>query len=148
MSIALLTLFLVSAFFLGISLKNLRTTFTKIESVKAKLVVENGYKKGISLVFTGRLDIETNDIRYDVEIVQLRVYDSNGRYLGSWTKDGAVPETFVFAISNVHLFDGKDKMKGEKINIDGFVKVKLNIGRYGMRLNLPVNAEVSISEEK
>jgi len=148
LSIALLIIFVLSVLFLGISLKTLHGAFKRVESVKANFVVDNCYKKGITLVFRANLNILANDIEHNVEIIQLRIYNSNGRYLGSWTKDGAVPEDFVFTISNVHLFDGKDKMKGERITIDGFVKVKLNIGRYGMRLNLPVNAEVSISEEK
>ncbi|WP_448378950.1 hypothetical protein [Fervidobacterium sp.] len=127
------------------SVKNLKDAFKKLESTKVFFKILSCEQKGISLVCDASLIVETPGVKNEIEIVQLRVFTQDGKYIGSWNSDKIRNQNFSFLISNAELFG---KIQGGSIKVSGFAKVRIDIGRYGLKMNLPIEEEVEVGERR
>ncbi len=125
------------------SVKNLKDAFKELESTKVLFKILSCEQKGISLVCDASLIVETPGVKNEIEIVQLRVFTQDGKYIGSWNSDKIRNQNFSFLISSAELFGN---IQSESIRVSGFAKVRIDIGKYGLKMNLPIEEEVKISE--
>jgi hypothetical protein len=123
--------------------KNLKDAFKELESTKVLFKILSCEQKGISLVCDASLIVETPGVKNEIEIVQLRVFTQDGKYIGSWNSDKIRNQNFSFLISSAELFGN---IQSESIRVSGFAKVRIDIGKYGLKMNLPIEEEVKISE--
>ncbi|AMW32238.1 hypothetical protein NA23_02250 [Fervidobacterium islandicum] len=144
-NLLLIVLSVVAFVFLVLSVNNLKGAFKKLESANVVFDVEFCEQRGISLVCDGNLRVVTPGVEHEIEMVQLRVFTEDGKYIGSWTNDNIDDERFTFSVTNAGLFG---KAENRIIMINGFVKIKLDIGRYGFKMNLPIEEEVKVSERR
>ncbi|QIV77864.1 hypothetical protein [Fervidobacterium pennivorans] len=124
-------------------MKNLKDAFKELESTKVLFKILSCEQKGISLVCDASLIVETPGVKNEIEIVQLRVFTQDGKYIGSWNSDKIRNQNFSFLISTAELFGN---IQSESIRVSGFAKVRIDIGKYGLKMNLPIEEEVKISE--
>ncbi|WP_372590241.1 hypothetical protein QO062_08195 [Fervidobacterium pennivorans subsp. carthaginiensis] len=124
-------------------MKNLKDAFKELESTKVLFKILSCEQKGISLVCDASLIVETPGVKNEIEIVQLRVFTQDGKYIGSWNSDKIRNQNFSFLISSAELFGN---IQSESIRVSGFAKVRIDIGKYGLKMNLPIEEEVKISE--
>lgn len=128
---------------LDMSVRSLKVAFKKLESTKVLFKILSCEQKGISLLCDASLIVETPGVKNEIEIVQLRVFTEDGKYIGSWNSDKIRNQNFSFLISNAELFG---KIQSGSIKVSGFTKVRIDIGKYGLKMNLPIEEEVKISE--
>jgi len=134
---------LVTLVLFDTSVKNLKDAFKELESTKVLFKILSCEQKGISLVCDASLIVETPGVKNEIEIVQLRVFTQDGKYIGSWNSDKIRNQNFSFLISSAELFGN---IQSESIRVSGFAKVRIDIGKYGLKMNLPIEEEVKISE--
>lgn len=125
-------------FLLIFSLLNLRNLFEQVNSTTVSLVIDSCKINGITMLCQARLVVRSS-LMYDVELAQLRLTDLSGKYIDSWSGEVRDRNNFTISFSKNELF----RNKSEKFLIDGFVKVNFLIGKNGLKINLPVKAEVS-----
>ncbi len=130
---------------LDMSVRSLKVAFKKLESTKVLFKILSCEQKGISLLCDASLIVETPGVKNEIEIVQLRVFTQDGKYIGSWNSDKIRNQNFSFLISNAELFG---KIQSGSIKVSGFTKVRIDIGRYGLKLNLPIEEEVKVGERR
>ena len=130
---------------LDMSVRSLKVAFKKLESTKVLFKILSCEQKGISLLCDASLIVETPGVKNEIEIVQLRVFTQDGKYIGSWNSDKIRNQNFSFLISNAELFG---KIQSGAIKVSGFAKVRIDIGRYGLKLNLPIEEEVKVGERR
>lgn len=128
---------------LDMSVRSLKVAFKKLESTKVLFKILSCEQKGISLLCDASLIVETPGVKNEIEIVQLRVFTQDGKYIGSWNSDKIRNQNFSFLISSAELFGN---IQSESIRVSGFAKVRIDIGKYGLKMNLPIEEEVKISE--
>lgn len=121
----------------------LKNVFELVNNTTAYLTIKDYTMKGIKLLFRASINVQS-DLDYAIELLQVKITDASGKYLDSWSGEVKNKEDFLISFSNTDLFGGKFK----KIIIDGFVKVKFNVGPGGFKVNLPVKAEVSFVGRK
>ncbi|AFG34532.1 hypothetical protein Ferpe_0392 [Fervidobacterium pennivorans DSM 9078] len=137
------SLTLLALVLLDMSVRSLKVAFKKLESTKVLFKILSCEQKGISLLCDASLIVETPGVKNEIEIVQLRVFTEDGKYIGSWNSDKIRNQNFSFLISNAELFG---KIQSGSIKVSGFTKVRIDIGKYGLKMNLPIEEEVKISE--
>lgn len=130
---------------LDMSVRSLKVAFKKLESTKVLFKILSCEQKGISLLCDASLIVETPGVKNEIEIVQLRVFTEDGKYIGSWNSDKIRNQNFSFLISNAELFG---KIQSGSIKVSGFTKVRIDIGRYGLKMNLPIEEEVKVGERR
>ncbi|ANE41343.1 hypothetical protein JM64_04625 [Fervidobacterium ngatamarikiense] len=130
---------------LDMSVRSLKVAFKKLESTKVLFKILSCEQKGISLLCDASLIVETPGVKNEIEIVQLRVFTQDGKYIGSWNSDKIRNQNFSFLISNAELFG---KIQSGSIKVSGFTKVRIDIGRYGLKMNLPIEEEVKVGERR
>ncbi len=130
---------------LDMSVRSLKVAFKKLESTKVLFKILSCEQKGISLLCDASLIVETPGVKNEIEIVQLRVFTQDGKYIGSWNSDKVRNQNFSFLISNAELFG---KIQSGSIKVSGFTKVRIDIGRYGLKMNLPIEEEVKVGERR
>jgi len=135
---AIIFISIVGLVLLLLSLFNLRNTFELINSTTANLIIRSCTIHGITFLCKAKVNIESA-LGYNIELAQLKITDASGKHIDSWTGEIKNKENFLISFSNVEFFS----KKFEKVFIDGFVRVKLNVGQSGIKINLPVKAEVS-----
>uniref|UniRef100_A0A7C5VKQ0 Uncharacterized protein n=1 Tax=Fervidobacterium thailandense TaxID=1008305 RepID=A0A7C5VKQ0_9BACT len=140
------TLFVVGAFLVVLvlllrTLGNIDRILTKLSQSRAILTVEHVSVEGIRLRCRGKLEI-VSDVPHRVEFVQLYLTDAEGNHLASWNTSALNGDDFEITIENPKLFG----TKASKVKVHGFVKLDFNVGRYGLKLNLPVSSEAVISK--
>lgn len=141
--VIMVIIFSVSLFFLIASFDNLKQSFSSLKAVDAKLLLKDCSIKGMTFECYGNITIDSS-IPYEIELIQLKMSSADGKNMGSWATD-YVKDTnkdFLIKISNVQIFEGL-KNSDSKIYVEGFVKVRFDVGRYGMKLDIPLKAEVS-----
>jgi hypothetical protein len=136
---------LLALVLLDMSVRSLKVAFKKLESTKVLFKILSCEQKGISLLCDASLIVETPGVKNEIEIVQLRVFTQDGKYIGSWNSDKIRNQNFSFLISNAELFG---KIQSGSIKVSGFAKVRIDIGRYGLKMNLPIEEEVKVSERR
>jgi hypothetical protein len=136
---------LLALVLLDMSVRSLKVAFKKLESTKVLFKILSCEQKGISLLCDASLIVETPGVKNEIEIVQLRVFTQDGKYIGSWNSDKIRNQNFSFLISNAELFG---KIQSGSIKVSGFAKVRIDIGRYGLKLNLPIEEEVKVGERR
>jgi len=136
---------LLALVLLDMSVRSLKVAFKKLESTKVLFKILSCEQKGISLLCDASLIVETPGVKNEIEIVQLRVFTQDGKYIGSWNSDKIRNQNFSFLISNAELFG---KIQSGAIKVSGFAKVRIDIGRYGLKLNLPIEEEVKVGERR
>jgi len=136
---------LLALVLLDMSVRSLKVAFKKLESTKVLFKILNCEQKGISLLCDASLIVETPGVKNEIEIVQLRVFTQDGKYIGSWNSDKIRNQNFSFLISNAELFG---KIRSGSIKVSGFTKVRIDIGRYGLKMNLPIEEEVKVGERR
>jgi len=96
----------------------------------------------------GNITVDST-IPYEIELIQLSMSNEEGKDMGSWTADYVrdAGKSFLIKISDVQIFE-EFRDGDSKVYLEGFVKVKFDIGRYGMKLDIPLKAEVSTLERK
>lgn len=137
----LFVIFVTSTVLLIYSITYLRDAFERLESARVLLSVKSCTQKGITLVFESSIEVITPGVKSEIEFLQLRVFSESGNYIGTWIKDRTITKDFKFSVSNVDI---DKELRNRKVIVDGFAKVKLNIGRYGLRMNLPIQTEVIV----
>lgn len=140
------TLFVVGAFVVVLvlllrTISNIDRMITKLSQSHAILTVEHVSIEGIRLTCQGKL-VVVSDVPHQVEFVQLYITDAEGNYLASWNTSALNTNDFEITIENPKFFGTKTS----KVKIHGFVKLDFKVGRYGMKLNLPVSFEAAISK--
>ena len=130
---------------LDMSVRSLKVAFKKLESTKVLFKILSCEQKGISLLCDASLIVETPGVKNEIEIVQLRVFTQDGKYIGSWNSDKIRNQNFSFLISNSELFG---KIQSGSVKVSGFTKVRIDIGRYGLKMNLPIEEEVKVGERR
>jgi len=141
----LLIIFAISTILLIYSINSLKDAFEKLESASVLLNIKSCTQKGIKLVFESTIELITPGVDSEIELIQLRVFSESGDYIGTWTMDSSISKNFTFSISSVSI---NDKLRNQKVTVNGFAKVKLDIGKYGLRINLPIQTEVIVSGER
>ncbi len=141
----LLIIFAISTILLIYSINGLKDAFEKLESARVSLNIKSCIQKGIKLVFESSIESITPNVNSEIELIQLRVFSESGDYIGTWTMDSSIAKNFTFSISSVNI---NDKLRNRKVSVNGFAKVKLDIGKYGLRINLPIQTEVIVSGER
>jgi hypothetical protein len=136
---------LLALVLLDMSVRSLKVAFKKLESTKVLFKILSCEQKGISLLCDASLIVETPGVKNEIEIVQLRVFTQDGKYIGSWNSDKIRNQNFSFLISNAELFG---KIQSGSIKVSGFTKVRIDIGRYGLKMNLPIEEEVKVGERR
>jgi len=136
---------LLALVLLDMSVRSLKVAFKKLESTKVLFKILSCEQKGISLLCDASLIVETPGVKNEIEIVQLRVFTQDGKYIGSWNSDKIRNQNFRFLISNAELFG---KIQSGSIKVSGFTKVRIDIGRYGIKMNLPIEEEVKVGERR
>jgi len=136
---------LLALVLLDMSVRSLKVAFKKLESTKVLFKILSCEQKGISLLCDASLIVETPGVKNEIEIVQLRVFTEDGKYIGSWNSDKIRNQNFSFLISNAELFG---KIQSGSIKVSGFTKVRIDIGRYGLKMNLPIEEEVKVGERR
>jgi hypothetical protein len=136
---------LLALVLLDMSVRSLKVAFKKLESTKVLFKILSCEQKGISLLCDASLIVETPGVKNEIEIVQLRVFTQDGKYIGSWNSDKIRNQNFSFLISNAELFG---KIQSGSIKVSGFTKVRIDIGRYGLKINLPIEEEVKVGERR
>jgi hypothetical protein len=136
---------LLALVLLDMSVRSLKVAFKKLESTKVLFKILSCEQKGISLLCDASLIVETPGVKNEIEIVQLRVFTQDGKYIGSWNSDKVRNQNFSFLISNAELFG---KIQSGSIKVSGFTKVRIDIGRYGLKMNLPIEEEVKVGERR
>jgi len=136
---------LLALVLLDMSVRSLKVAFKKLESTKVLFKILSCEQKGISLLCDASLIVETPGVKNEIEIVQLRVFTQDGKYIGSWNNDKIRNQNFSFLISNAELFG---KIQSGSIKVSGFAKVRIDIGRYGLKMNLPIEEEVKVGERR
>ncbi|MFN3328141.1 MAG: hypothetical protein ACK40U_04680, partial [Fervidobacterium pennivorans] len=139
------SLTLLALVLLDMSVRSLKVAFKKLESTKVLFKILSCEQKGISLLCDASLIVETPGVKNEIEIVQLRVFTEDGKYIGSWNSDKIRNQNFSFLISNAELFG---KIQSGSIKVSGFTKVRIDIGRYGLKMNLPIEEEVKVGERR
>ena len=129
---------ILASVLLMLSLFNLKNVFELVNNTTAHFLIKSCKMHGITILFKARINIHSA-LDCAIELAQMKIIDVSGKYLDSWTGEVKNKEDFLLSFSNVELFSGELK----KVIIDGFVRVKLNVGRSGIKINLPVKAEVS-----
>ncbi|MEN3041798.1 MAG: hypothetical protein ABDH59_00590 [Fervidobacterium sp.] len=130
-------------FLLIFSLVNLRDLFEQVNSTTASLVIDSCKISGITMLCKARLVVRSSLV-YDVELAQLKLTNLSGKYIDSWSGEIKDRNNFTISFSKNELFSDKSR----RFLIDGFVKVNFLIGRNGLKINLPVKAEVSVVGRK
>jgi hypothetical protein len=136
---------LLALVLLDMSVRSLKVAFKKLESTKVLFKILSCEQKGISLLCDASLIVETPGVKNEIEIVQLRVFTQDGKYIGSWNSDKIRNQNFSFLISNSELFG---KIQSGSVKVSGFTKVRIDIGRYGLKMNLPIEEEVKVGERR
>ncbi|MGC8955434.1 MAG: hypothetical protein ACP5JS_04960 [Fervidobacterium sp.] len=142
---------LIALTFLILSLSGLKRVFFIVRDIRLNFDVTEVKVNGINLEIKSKLSLSfpKNDEglaqNTDIEIVQIKVFDDGGNYLGSWNgnvqREGNGKYVLNFSFSDVKIFEENKEL--DKFNIEGFAKVKMNVGRYGLKINVPLKAEVS-----
>ena len=147
--LCLIIILSVSVTLLVASFNNLKHSFLHLTNIDAKLILDGCSIKGITLECNANLDIDSSGVPYEIELIQLKMYNEKGEHMGSWATDSVttVDSEFIISISDVQIFKYFED-DNFKIYLDGFVKVKFDIGKYGMKLNLPLETEVLDFERK
>lgn len=142
-TLILVVIFAISLFLLIASLDNLKHSFLSLKEVNARLVLSDCSIKGMTVECHGNIAIDSS-IPYEIELIQLRMSNEEGKDMGSWTADYVrdAGKDFLIKISDVQIFE-EFRDGDSKVYLEGFVKVKFDIGRYGMKLDIPLKAEVS-----
>lgn len=123
---------------LVLSFFTLKNVFELVNNSTAYLRIKDCTIKGIKLLFKARINVRSA-LDYTIELAQLKITDTSGDYIDSWSGEVKNKEDFLISFSNAELFNGRF----DKVIIDGFVKVKFDIGKSGFKVNLPVKVEVS-----
>lgn len=121
------------------TLSNVERMFRELSNAHAVLEVDHVSIEGIKLTCRGRLEV-TSNVPYQVEFVQFYITDVDGNYLASWNAASLNGESFEISIENPKFFG----TVVSKVKVHGFVKVNFLVGRYGLKLNLPVFSEASV----
>lgn len=125
------------------TISNVDRMLTKLSQSHAVLTVEHVSVEGIRLTCRGKLVI-VSDVPHQVEFVQLYITDAEGNYLASWNTSALNGNGFEVNIENPKLFGTTTP----KVKIHGFAKLDFKVGRYGLKLNLPVFSEVVVSKRR
>ena len=142
-TLILVVIFATSLFLLIASLDNLKHSFLSLKEVNARLVLSDCSINGMTVECYGNITIDST-IPYEIELIQLSMSNEEGKDMGSWTADYVrnAGKDFLIKISDVQIFE-EFRDGDSKVYLEGFVKVKFDIGRYGMKLDIPLKAEVS-----
>ncbi|ABS60018.1 MULTISPECIES: hypothetical protein [Fervidobacterium] len=149
----LIVVSLIAMFLLSISLFNLKRAFFVVSDLKINFEITETQIKGINLIINANLKINAPSqnkkiaIEKEIELVQLKVYDSAWNIIGLWNGEPAKIDEDLYSLSivfsSVEIFNKNLKnMNTESFKIQGFAKVRINLGREGLRINVPLEAEV------
>ncbi len=144
---------LIAMFLLSISLFNLKRAFFVVSDLKVNFEITEVQIKGINLIINANLKInapsqnEKMAVKKEIELVQLKVYDSAWNIIGLWNGEPTKINENLYSLnivfSSVDIFNKNLKnVNTESFKIQGFAKVKINLGREGLRISVPLEAEV------
>lgn len=154
LSIVIFAIGIVGIVFLFQLLSHMKSVFLKINNTFAQTNIESYELRGINLSLNGRIIVHSN-LSNKIELIQVRMFSKDGEYLGTWSGEPIDDSgRFFIKFSNRTLFnmtssDNLRQAESSVLILDGFAKLCLDIGGSGkLKINLPIRAEVSLSEEK
>ncbi|MFN3329025.1 MAG: hypothetical protein ACK40U_09270 [Fervidobacterium pennivorans] len=153
LSVVIFAIGLASIILLLQLLSQMKSVFLTINNTFAHTYIESYELRGINLSLSGRIIVHSN-LPNKIELIQVRIFSEDGAYLGSWSGEPIDNNgRFFIKFSNRTLFNmsssGSLPNGSSVLILDGFAKLSLDIGGPSkLKINLPIRAEVSLSEEK
>lgn len=154
LSIVIFAIGIASLILLFQQLSRMKSVFFTINNTFVQTNIESYELRGINLSLSGQIIVHSN-LPNKIELIQVRMFSKDGEYFGSWSGE-PIDDSGRFSIkfSNRTFFNmtSSNNLRKEESSVlilDGLAKLSLDIGGSSkLKINLPIRAEVSLSEEK